>query len=188
MHPPIHFIRVGADYTTGNFLQLLPDALVGLQGLELTWSQECEHSFLCLRLKGLKAHSSDPDTSHCLAGNLRENMDKPFLNPQNTFTRDYQIPRTPLLSVCGITVGPLLCGQNRFNVVPPQSGNQLLSVVFFTGFPSAAERQNVLEINVWAGWKRKDVRTGGSASPNFFPKLTPHLDRAAFGSNYPGVQ
>lgn len=64
-----------------------------------------------------------------LTGHLRENMDKLFLNPQNTFTKDYQTSlNSSVIYVQEKTVCPLLCGQNRFKIVPPESEDQHLSL------------------------------------------------------------
>ena len=136
MQPPIHFLDIHPgrsclrDFlwatSPENFLQLLADAPVGFQGLGLIWCQESECCFLSPEgLKGwrLIAVTLAPHAPAApLTGPLGENRDKPLLNPQNTFTRDYQIPWTRLLSVWGEkAVGPRLCGQNRFNMVSPES-------------------------------------------------------------------
>lgn len=135
MQPPIHFLDIYPgrsclrDFLRAtspeNFLQLLADAPVGFLGLGLTGCQASERCFLSP--EGLKdwrliAVTLAPHAPAApLTGPLGENRDKPLLNPQNTFTRDYQIPWTRLLSVWGKAVGPRLCGQNRFNMVSPES-------------------------------------------------------------------
>lgn len=72
-----------------------------------------------------------------LTGHHGGNTDKLIPNPQNTFTKDYQIPCAPLLSVWKVgrkgekekkkSAGPPpLCGQSTFKIAPPESGDQQL--------------------------------------------------------------
>lgn len=73
-----------------------------------------------------------------LTGHHGGNTDKLIPNPQNTFTKDYQIPSAPLLSVerwAGdgtrggekkIARPPLLGGQRTFKITPPESGDHRL--------------------------------------------------------------
>lgn len=113
-----------------NFPWKLPPApcrcSFGIPGFRIDWMPG-EWTLLSLSrgVKGLKALIAVTLAPHApaapLTGPLGENRDKPLLNPQNTFTRDYQIPWTRLLSVWGKAVGPWLCGQNRFNMVSPES-------------------------------------------------------------------
>lgn len=97
-----------------------------------------------------------------LTGHLRENMDKLFLNPQNTFTKDYQTSlNSSVIYVLGKkTVGPLLCGQNRFKIVPPDSEAQQLSL------RRTREAEGESSGSLKEMKSSSDVRTGVSASPN----------------------
>lgn len=177
MQPPIHFLDIYPgrsclrDFLRAtspeNFLQLLADAPVGFLGLGLTGCQASERCFLSpagLKDWRLIAVTLAPHAPAApLTGPLGENRDKPLLNPQNTFTRDYQIPWTRLLSVWGKAVGPRLCGQNRFNMVSPESTWKALQVF---------------------------VQEVFSASPYFETFQNHHrmpTATAAFCSDYPGV-